>query len=92
MSSVGAHLRISGVVQGVGYRYFCYMKATQLDLVGWVRNNPDSSVELTVEGDRSAVESLIDQLKVGPHSAVVRGFDIKWLEFSGQFKSFDVSH
>ncbi len=92
MSSVGAHLRISGVVQGVGYRYFCYMKATQLDLVGWVRNNPDSSVEVTVEGDRGAVEAYIDQLRIGPYSAVVRGFDVKWLEFTGEFKSFNVSH
>ena len=40
MSSVGAELRVSGMVQGVGYRYFCYRKANDLGITGWVKNQP----------------------------------------------------
>ncbi|HUV30106.1 MAG TPA: acylphosphatase [Acidobacteriota bacterium] len=90
MTAVGAHLRITGVVQGVGFRYTCYRQARNLKLVGWVRNRPDGSVEVLIEGDRSAVESLISELKVGPFSAVVRGMDVSWLEVSGKYPSFDI--
>jgi len=90
LSSVGAELRISGVVQGVGYRYYCYREALGLGLSGWVKNAPDGSVLAMVEGDRGVVEGLISQLKVGPASASVADVDIKWLEFTGQYKTFQI--
>ncbi|MBU8932772.1 MAG: acylphosphatase [candidate division Zixibacteria bacterium] len=90
MSSVGAELRIEGFVQGVGYRYFCLVHARNLDLTGWVKNNPDGSVLALVEGDRSRVESLIVELKIGPSSAVVKDISIKWLDLTGQYSDFKV--
>ncbi len=90
MNSVGADVRITGLVQGVGYRYFCYRVAIKLGLVGWVRNNPDGSVSIHAEGDRSMLEEFIAQLKVGPSHAVVRDVSVTWTEFSGKFSTFDI--
>ncbi|MFQ6008548.1 MAG: acylphosphatase, partial [Candidatus Zixiibacteriota bacterium] len=65
MNSAGVQLRIQGVVQGVGYRYYCLRKAREFGLKGWVKNNPDGSVSVVAEGDRSLIEDLIKELKVG---------------------------
>lgn len=92
MSPSGARVRVSGLVQGVGYRYFCYQNAHRLGLKGWVKNMPDGSVEVRVEGDRSEIEALIDQLKTGPPSGSVSGLDCQWQEYTGTFERFDVSY
>jgi len=90
MNHTGAEIVIRGVVQGVGYRYYCYRRAVNLQLTGWVKNDADGSVFVLAEGDRSAVEALIDELKVGPHSASVNSLSTKWLPSTGQYKSFEV--
>ena len=90
MNQIGAEIVIRGMVQGVGYRYFCYRRALNLELAGWVKNDPDGSVFVLVEGDRSAVEALLDELKVGPYGAGVTSLNTKWTPFSGQYKSFEV--
>ncbi len=91
MSSVGAKILISGFVQGVGYRYYCLGQAKSLGLTGWVKNNQDSSVSVQVEGDKSLIESLIKELKIGPQSAVVNAVNIEWIEFKGVFSDFKVT-
>ncbi len=91
MKSGAIHLIISGEVQGVGYRYFCYQKARQYEVVGVVRNRPDGSVEVVAEGDRGMLEIFIQDLKAGPFSATVRNVKITWSEFTGQYRSFDVT-
>jgi len=91
MNTVGAELHIEGFVQGVGYRYFCFDRARSLGLTGWVKNNPDGTVTIVVEGDRGEIEAFIEELKVGPRSAVVKNVNLKWLPFSGQFTDFKVA-
>ncbi len=92
MNSVGAIILISGVVQGVGYRYYCYNRARNLGLNGWVKNNRDNTVSAQVEGDRSLIESLIEELKVGPQSAVVSNVNVEWIEFKGEFSDFKLTY
>ena len=91
MSSVRADLHVSGVVQGVGYRYFCYHRARNLKLTGWVRNAPDRSVHVVVEGDRGEVEVFINELKVGPPASHVTDVKVQWQPFTGEFTDFDIS-
>lgn len=91
MNLVGAELRLRGVVQGVGFRYFTYRRAVELQLKGLVKNEDDGSVFVVAEGDRSAIEALIDYLKVGPSSASVSDVGVKWIPFTGQFDSFEIS-
>jgi len=91
LSSAGAAITVTGVVQGVGFRYFCYKNARAFDLCGWARNHHDGSVEIYVEGDQGSIESFIAQIKVGPSSASVRGCDIEWKDFTGRQTSFSIT-
>ena len=64
-------VRISGRVQGVGFRWFVVGEAERLGLRGWVRNASDGSVEVEVEGPADRVDELLLRLGQGPPSARV---------------------
>jgi acylphosphatase len=85
-----AEIVIEGLVQGVGFRYFVSRHAEQLQLSGEVKNQPDGSVSILVEGSRSSVEALIAEVKVGPRSAQVRDLQIKWDKPRHEFAGFRI--
>ena len=64
-------LRITGRVQGVGFRWFVIAEGRRLGLYGWVRNDPDGSVELEAEGPADRVETLRQRAAKGPPAARV---------------------
>lgn len=64
-------LRITGRVQGVGFRYAMQSEAARQGLSGWVRNRRDGSVEALVQGEAGAVEALVDWARRGPAGARV---------------------
>lgn len=68
-----ALLRITGRVQGVGYRAWAIETAARLGLRGWVRNRGDGSVEALVIGAEDAVEAMIEACRTGPFAARVAG-------------------
>jgi acylphosphatase len=86
------HAVVSGFVQGVSFRYYTQMKANELGVVGWVRNRPDGSVEVTAEGPHPALLRLEAFLRVGPPSAQVARLDSAWLDPSGEFTGFAVRY
>jgi acylphosphatase len=59
-------LRITGLVQGVGYRAWFADEARARGLVGWVRNRTDGSVEACIAGDESVLEQMIEAARSGP--------------------------
>lgn len=63
---------IKGRVQGVGYRYFVKTNADMLGIKGWVRNTREGKVEIHAEGDKNAIETLIDYCRQGPARAIVK--------------------
>jgi acylphosphatase len=81
------HLRISGHVQGVGYRASMMREARRLGLGGWVRNRLDGSVEAMASGPESAVDALIDWARAGPPAARVTRVDVE--QASGRFTGFE---
>lgn len=87
-----AHIVVSGMVQGVGYRFFVTRLAASLGLAGWVRNLPDGRVEITAEGDRSLIESMISDLKTGHPYASVRAVTVEWKHWTGDFREFRVEY
>ncbi len=70
-----ACLRISGRVQGVGFRYAAAKQATSLGLAGWVRNLDNGDVCIAFEGSDSGVEAMLDWLSHGPPLARVDGLE-----------------
>ena len=91
MNDVRAHIVIMGRVQGVGFRYFAISWAERLGLTGYVRNNYDGSVETEVEGDRSAVEEYIAQMKLGPRWSRVTDVRVEYKPYEGIYQNFDVT-
>lgn len=66
-----ARLRITGRVQGVGYRAWMMRQASASGLRGWVRNRTNGSVEALVIGDEDRVAALIEACREGPFGARV---------------------
>jgi hydrogenase maturation protein HypF len=62
---IHAQIRVSGLVQGVGFRPFVYRLANELGLSGWVRNDSEG-VEIAVEGEQAKVMKLIERLRSEP--------------------------
>lgn len=65
------HVRVTGVVQGIGFRWFVRERARRLGVAGWVRNLPDGSVEVAAAGDDKQLDLLRGELMRGPEGASV---------------------
>ena len=89
-NKVRAEITVSGLVQGVGFRYFVLRKATELKLKGYTKNQIDGKVLTVVEGEKYLIESLYNELKIGPMHAQVKGSNICWSSFVSEFTNFEV--
>lgn len=87
---VRAEIIVSGLVQGVGFRYFVLRKAQELNLVGYTKNQYDGTVLTVVEGEKYQIEYLFNQLKIGPIYADVRDIKIAWKSYVGEFTNFEI--
>ena len=81
---------VRGEVQGVGYRFFAQRAAARHQIVGYVRNCPDGTVEALVEGPAANVEAFKDDLLTGPQWAVVDQVEEIVLEPTGSYSAFRV--
>lgn len=88
--NLSVHLIIAGEVQGVGFRAWTKHTARSLELTGWVKNLVDGRVELLAEGDKAKIDELIDACHRGPPAAVVNAVNVKFGEYSGQYKNFEI--
>ena len=88
---VRAHIWVKGRVQGVGFRAHVEYRARQIGgLTGWVRNVGYDTVEAVAEGQRTAVERLIEVMQKGPGGSRVDESKIEWEEPTGEFDRFGV--
>lgn len=69
-------LRITGRVQGVGFRFETCHQARRLGLRGWVRNRHDGCVEVLIAGDAAACNALVDWARRGPQGARVDALEL----------------
>lgn len=81
---------VTGMVQGVSFRWFVQRRATDLGLAGYVRNHRDGSVEFVAEGPRADLERLLDAVRIGPSAAVVENVDTQWSPPAGEFYRFEI--
>ena len=87
---VRARLLISGIVQGVGYRWSCSREARAGGLTGWVRNLPDGRVEAVLQGTREQVERMIKWCYRGPSEAQVSDIAVSYEDALEDFKDFGI--
>jgi len=71
------YVHVTGVVQGVCYRAFVWENARLFGVKGWVRNLPDGSVEAELEGERSLVNQLMEEMRIGPRMAHVSALTVE---------------
>ena len=84
-----ASIHITGIVQGVGFRPFVYRIATELSLFGYVLNLGDAGVRIVVEGEKSKIEHLIDEIRTNPPSiSKIDTVDVDWSKPTDSFSSF----
>ena len=80
MTDARARVVVRGRVQGVFFRAETGERARSLGLAGWVRNNPDETVEAVFQGDRDRVESMIAWCRRGPAAANVEDVEVEWMD------------
>jgi acylphosphatase len=84
-------VRISGDVQGVSFRGYAAREAVRLELVGWVRNEPDGAVAAHFEGPEDDVDEMIVWCRKGSPSADVNDVSVQEAEVTGA-ESFEVDY
>jgi acylphosphatase len=87
---VARHYRLTGRVQGVGFRFFTERTARLEGLTGWVRNTEDGSVEVFAEGDAEAIARFEAKLRKGPPGARVDQVDTTIDTPSGRGREFAI--
>lgn len=83
-------VRLTGWVQGVGYRYFTLEFARRLGLTGYVMNLRDGGVRAYAEGPRESLEQFLRALERGPGGASVREVWPVWGAPTGQYSTFSI--
>jgi len=90
MSKKSYQVIISGIVQGVAFRFSAVRKAKQLGVNGWIKNRIDGKVETRVEGEENTVNLMVSWLKKGPIQSKVADIDVNELNYKGEFNSFEI--
>lgn len=83
-------IRVFGDVQGVFYRHFAKDMAIKLELNGWIRNDPDGSVFIVVEGEEKNVDRFLEWCREGSPMAAVDNVDASVEEYLGDMESFEI--
>jgi len=86
------HLYIKGVVQGVGFRWYARRIGNLIGVFGWVKNLPDGSVEIIVEGEEKKLDQFIEELKNGYLGGNIRKIEKFEEEYKGEFKNFEIKY
>ena len=86
-------VRVTGRVQGVGFRYFVVREARRLGVAGYARNLRDGSVEIRAEGENTVVQRLIEAVRRGPTGSRVDDVEIESVEIAdGEISEFNVRY
>ena len=92
MAEERLHAVVHGDVQGVFFRANTQKQASKLGLKGWVRNNPDRTVEIVAEGSKEDLKKLVEWCNKGPLISNVEKVEVKWEKTTGEFESFSIRY
>lgn len=84
--------RLIGDVQGVGLRWATRQEGRTLGVTGFVRNEPDGSVLIVAEGDRTELSRLLEWLEANRSQGVIRDVDLEWGNALGDYSEFEITY
>ena len=84
------YINVSGMVQGVGFRYFAYYSARTFGLTGWVRNCYDGSVEMQVQGSEENISAFIDKLRAGNGFCDIENISSEKMDIKENERNFQI--
>jgi acylphosphatase len=90
MDQIAKHIIFSGQVQGVGFRFTAFNMANRHQLTGFVRNLPDGTVEMLIQGTSGAIDDCIRDIKEY-FSGYIRETKIKEIPSNSQHKDFEIT-
>jgi acylphosphatase len=79
-----------GLVQGVHFRDYTKRFSRRCNVVGWVRNLTNGTVEAVFEGEREDIEEVVRLLREEHPRARVDSYDLRWLDAKNEFQKFEV--
>ncbi len=83
-------VKIYGRVQGVGFRYFIKSVSDNFRIRGTVKNNKDLSVSLSLQGEETYIDSLIEEIENGNGLSKVECVDIEVVQGNEEFRGFRI--
>lgn len=83
-------LTVSGLVQGVGFRYFVSRRARDLGVTGYAKNLSSGQVEIVACGERGLVDELVKSVRIGPRFASVSGVELEEIEIDTPYTNFGI--
>lgn len=83
-------INVKGLVQGVGFRYYCFKIAIRYNIKGYVKNLFDGNVEIVAEGDENLLAEFVKSIKIGPRFSKVESIDLIEIKQSDKYKEFSI--
>lgn len=83
-------MKITGIVQGVNFRFTARDRANSLGLAGFAKNLPDGSLEILVQGDEDAIASFVSWCHQGPPAAKVENVHTEWENAAVVLSNFNI--
>ena len=90
MDQIAMKARVTGHVQGVAFRAWTRSRAVRLGLSGWVCNEDNGSVSALFDGEKDAVQTMIDELWEGPGAASVSDVQTEMADHDTTLKGFRI--
>jgi len=81
---------VKGMVQGVGFRYFCYEKANEFGINGYAKNLYNGDVEIMAEGEEALLNEFVKIVNIGPRFSEVNSLKIDEIECENRYNSFRI--
>lgn len=83
---------VTGKVQGVAYRTYVQESATELELVGYVKNLSDGTVSVVAQGKPEVLKAFVEYLHEGSLMSVVEGVAVDWGSANKTYSEFSLLH
>ena len=84
------NMKITGKVQGVGFRFFVLQQAQKLGINGWVSNKSNGDVEALAQGEKVDLEQFIAKVKEGTTFSRVDNVNLEWMNKGEQYFGFEI--